>query len=155
VGKRKIKWLPGDNFLIPLIDGTYGQGQVLVHEAHAMNSVVCAFFSAHYQQSTDQLNPTSEESLLAVLYVTRDLLDVGRWHVVNNGSIVVPWEKFLDIRAIRAKRHVGVVIHGSGIVADFLNAYHKLILWNHYYDPEYFDKLLISLDRKPTNLLLK
>ena len=40
-------------------------------------------------------------------------------------------------------------------MADFLSAYHKLLPWNHYHDPEYFDKLLISPDRKPLEVLLK
>jgi hypothetical protein len=154
MGKRRIKWLPGDNFLVPLEDGTYGRGQVLSYELHALNSALCAFSSIRHENVPAHLDTISEDNLIAILFVTRDLLDSGRWHVVNNGPIIL-WEKFVDIRRMRDKGFVGVAIEGSRIVANFLSAYHKLVPWNVYFDPEYFDKLLISPDRKPANLLLK
>lgn len=154
MGKRKIKWQSGDNFLVLLKDGSFGQGQVLSYEAQAMNSVLCAFSSKRHVDLQENIDGITEESLIAVQFVTRDLLDRGRWQIVNNRPII-PWDKFIDIQAMRNKGFVGVAIEGSLIVANFLNAYHKLIPWNHYYDPAYFDKLLISPDRKPAGLLLK
>lgn len=154
MGKRKIKWQSGDNFLVPLKDGSFGQGQVLSYEAQAMNSVICAFSSKHFVDLQEQIDGISEADLIAVQFVTRDLLDNGRWKVVNNRPII-QWEKLIDIQAMRSKGFIGVSIQGSLIMANFLNAYHKLIPWNHYYDPDYFDKLLISPDHKPAGLLLK
>jgi hypothetical protein len=153
MAKRKVKWQAGDNFLVPLQDGSYGQGQVLSHEARAMNSVICAFSSIRFENVPDHLGVIPDEGLIAVLFTTRDLLDSGRWHVVNSGPIV-PWGRFLNIQELRSKGYVGVTVRGSLIVADFLNAYHKLIAWNGCHDPGYFDKLLVSPDRKPPQLLL-
>ncbi len=153
-GKKKKQWVAGDNFLVPLEDGTYGQGQVLSYEEHAMNSAICAVSSVRFSEIPTRLEIIPEERLLAVLFVTRDLLDSGRWHIVNNGPII-SWEKYIEIHAMRNKGYIGVAIEGSRIVANFLSAYHKLVPWNKYYDPEYFDKLLISRDRKPADVLLK
>jgi hypothetical protein len=154
MGKRKIKWESGDNFLVPLEDGSYGQGQVLSYEAQAMNSAICAFFSIRYESMPTNLEPISENNLIAVLFVTRDLLDSGRWHIVDNGP-TISWEKFIDIQSRRNNGFIGTKIQGSSNTRTFLSAYHKLVPWNCYFDPEYFDKLLISPDRKPTDLLSK
>jgi hypothetical protein len=154
MGRKKVKWQAGDYFLVPLEDESYSQGQILSYEAHAMNSVVCAFSSLRFESVPTQLDAIPEKSLIAVQFTTRDLLDSGRWRIVNNGP-VLSWEKYLDIQGLRRKGFIGAVIHGSGIIEKFLNAYHKLVIWNDYYDPEYLDKMLISPDRKPAGVLLK
>ena len=149
-GKEKDRMEPGDNFLAPLNDGTCSQGQVPSYEPQAMNSAVCAFSSLRH----GGLDPIPDESLIAILFVTRDLLDSGRWHTVNNGPMI-PWEDRIDIGARRKEDFIGTKIQGSFNAATFLNAYHKLLPWNAYFDPEYLDKLLISRDRKPADVLLK
>jgi hypothetical protein len=155
MGKRKIKWLPGDSFLVPLEDGTYGQGQIVCHELHALDSVLCAFSSIRHKSVPGHLGAITEENLIAILFVTRDLLDSGRWRVVNSGPVILPWEKYIDLRQMRNRGFVGVKIIGSFIVANFLSAYHQLVPWDDFHDPEYLDKLLISRDLKPANVLLK
>jgi len=154
MAKKRQTWHPGDNFLVPLEDGTYSQGQVLSREKHAMNSVICAFSSIRFENMPHHLDVIPEKSLVAVLFVTGDLLDSGRWNIVNSGPMIL-WEKFLDIRGMRNKGYVGVDIIGSFNATKLLSAYHKLVPWNDFYDPKYLDKLLISPDRKPTDLLLK
>jgi hypothetical protein len=153
-GKRNQKWQAGDNFAVPLADGTYGQGQVLSYEAQAMNSAICAFSSARYANIPVDLDFVYDQNLIAVLFVTRDLLDSGRWQVVNSRPMIL-LEKYIDIRSLRKKGFVGATIHGSHIAETFLNAYHKLSPWNQYLDPEYFDKLLVAPNRKPRGVLLK
>jgi len=154
MAKKKIKWQAGDNFLVPLEDGSYSQGQVLTYEVQALNSAVCAFSGVRFESAPDHLDAIPEKDLIAVLFVTRDLLDSGRWHIVSNGP-TAPWQKFLDIGELKSKGFIGVTIHGSGIVANFLSAFHKLLPWNCYRDPAYFDKLLISPDRRPADVVLK
>lgn len=94
--KQKIKWHAGDNFLIPLEDRTFGQGQVLSYEAQAMNSALCAFSWKRFAEIPTQLDGISEESLIAIQFVTRESLDRGSWPLVNNAP-VLNWEKIVDI----------------------------------------------------------
>jgi hypothetical protein len=89
-------------FTLPLNDGTYGLGQVITYEpqalfsntrkteppasvaganggspgrSFALNSVVCAFFTNRVSEGDVLL--LDQSRLLAVQFVTRDLLDSG------------------------------------------------------------------------------
>jgi hypothetical protein len=110
------------------------------------------------------------KDLIAVLYVTRDLLDSGHWRVVPHQRAGLQqqlseafyarfphlrWRHFVDIDELKPSGYIGLTIHGSANVTSFLNAFHKLSPWNDFFDPNYLDGLLISKDRKPTDLLLK
>jgi len=46
-------------------------------------------------------------------------------------------------------------MYGAGIVNEFLNAYYALRAWDDWYDPAYFDGLLLSPEKKPTRLMFK
>lgn len=153
-GKKKKTWGPGDNFLVPLEDDTYGQGQVLSYEEDAMNSVICAFSSIRFEKLPTHLDVIPEESLVAIIFVTRDQLDYGGWPIVNRGPII-SWEKYIDIRQMRSRGFIGTKIIGTFNAETLLNAYHGLVFWDDFHDPEYLDKLLISPDRKPADVLLK
>ena len=48
------------------------------------------------------------------------------------------WEGF------RRHRWVGATILGSGIIRQFVNAYHGLTPWDTMADPVYFTKLLVK-----------
>jgi hypothetical protein len=74
--------------------------------------------------------------------------------VVLNAPIV-PWGQYLNLGELRKKGFIGVKIVGSFNATTLLNAFHKLVPWNNFHDPKYFDSLLISSDVKPTNVLLK
>lgn len=155
--KPKQQWLEGDYFCVPLVDGTYAVGQVIGIIPNALNSVLCVFFSQHFH--TPPSAPQSEVSvlerdLISALFVTRELLDSGRWKVFSNG-VPFPIRKYLDIDALEAAHFVGVKVIGAGIIEEFLSAYYALLPWNDYFKPDYLDGLLISPDRKPKHLLYK
>ena len=57
------------------------------------------------------------------------------------------WEAFRD------KLWVGAVIRGSGIVREFMEAYHGFIPWNTMADPDYFTKMLVENAPKPPSAL--
>ena len=43
---------------------------------------------------------------------------------------------------------VGATVRGSGIMMEFLYAFYGLRAWDDYADPAYFDKLLLTQDKK-------
>ena len=50
---------------------------------------------------------------------------------------------------------IGINTEGSAIIDDLLKLSFSLASWDDWHDPEYLDKLLISLDKKPENLIYK
>lgn len=141
MGLRKQKWGKGDAFLIPLDDGSNARGQVVEPAPDALNSVVCAFWSQRIPFSEDSPLPLPKCEVIAVLFVTRDLLDSGRWKVVshNSGSFTAPLE---SLEEAKRNRFVGVTIYGSSIIEILLNALLGLRPWGEFHDPQYLDKLL-------------
>jgi hypothetical protein len=153
--RQKQTWGAGDYFMVPLNDGTFGLGQVVSLEPGALNSLVATFYDARF--SSQDIDPSilhKESTLLAALFVTRDLLDSGRWKVFGNAA-PPDVQKYLNIQALRKSGYIDARIIGSGIVQQFLNACHCLEPWNQFHKPDYLDHLLISPDRKPANLLMK
>jgi|SRR5688500_10520446 len=139
---------PGDIFGIPLPDGSMGTGQVLSLEPDALNTVGCAFFAAKVGPNgfSGSVEP------IAALLVTPDLLKSGVWPVKSKAPVFLelherPYESF------RASRWVGVKVTGSGIVQEFLAAYHGLEPWDAWHDPSYLDSLLLPGVARPSHVL--
>jgi hypothetical protein len=155
MAKRKQIWQPGDFFTVPLMDGTYTLGQVIKYEPRAMNSALCTFYSRCFDLDSPKIeeSPTDEE-VVAVLFVTRDLLDSGVWHVFKKG-VPMSIKAYVNLEAMESADFIGVRIIGSGIVRQLMNAYNGLSPWNDFYDSNYLDKLLVSPDKKPLNVVMK
>jgi len=150
--KSRQMWKEGDCFLIPLSDGNGLMGQVLATEQSVLNSVSCALF--HHIMSSQECPPPELDRLFSALFTTRDLLDSGRWKVVASYPVPVPREKF-PFEELRQNRFVGAKVVGSKNVEEFVNAFCGLTIWDDWADPNYLDRLLISPDVKPKNLLYK
>jgi hypothetical protein len=156
---RKQPWKAGDYFSIPLEDKSFGIGQVISREAGAMmKPPICAIFRRRSNFEPPIVPPDlSDDDVVAVLFVTPDLLDGGVWRVFSEGEPLDARTYFPDIEA-RRKRDggfIGVDIVGSGIVRELLNAYFALSPWDNFYEPDFLDKLLVSPDRKPASVRLK
>ncbi len=149
--KKKQKWLEGDIFLVPQSDSSFSVGQVLRITKKVLNSVICSFYDLKATDSID-LEQLNEERLIAILFTTSDLLDSGDWRIMGRAE---PLHLDLAPRAeLNLKKLVGTKIIGSGIVIKFLDAFYGLRPWDGFADPAYFDKLLLSPNRKPRKGLL-
>lgn len=149
--RRKQTWTEGDNFLVPLKDGRFIPGQVIRVAKSAMDSALCVFGAAVYERPSETLETITPEGTVAILFVTRDLLDSGRWKVRHNSPN--SWAaEFIGFKALQDHGFVGTQIIGSGNVESFLNAFHNLQPWNAFHDPAYLDSLLLSSDRRPKTL---
>jgi len=152
--KKKQTFEVGDYFTIPLTGGKYAIGQIVGVEPDALNSVICALFSQQRNfVPTSNNQDLADSDLVSVLFVTPDLLKSGDWCVVSHGQPfnVAP---YIDVDALRDVGFVGVRVIGSWIVTKLLEAYFGLYPWNGFADPDYFDKLLVSEDRKPSIIKL-
>jgi hypothetical protein len=153
--RQRQSWQAGDYFAIQLADSTCGLGQVLADVPGVLNCAICAFYAVAVECQTAVAPAViAERELIAVQFVTPDLLHSGVWRVIGNRPFPDP-ERYLPIGKLRRAGYVGAVVEGSGIMIDFMNAYHGLYPWNGYHDPKYFDNLLVAPDRKPMNVMLK
>ncbi|TBM16186.1 hypothetical protein EYY86_07790 [Hafnia paralvei] len=153
--RRKQTWDIGDLFTISLADGTYCIGRVVGFEPEALNSAICAFYAHRVDSIPNMELNLSEDELISVLFVTRDLLDSGDWQVFSHCSDEFQLNKYIDLYSLRNEEFIGVSSIGSGIIIKLMKAYYKLGIWDNFYDPNYLDSLLISPDKKPKDVILK
>ncbi|NGY03668.1 Imm26 family immunity protein [Solimonas terrae] len=146
--RRKQKWGVGDVFEVPLRDGSAAIGQVIALEPGAMKCPICAFYAEKWR---DDVSPKLIESdLIAVLFVTPDLLDSGVWTIVGSRLAIKP-DRFVALDELRRSNFVGLRIIGSGIVRELVEAFDGLIPWDRYHDPNYLDGLLAPGRSRPSS----
>jgi hypothetical protein len=150
-GMAKQKFDTGDLFLVKLADSTYSVGQILRVTKEVMNSVICAFFYIRVESATESIETLSESRLLTVQFVTAELLRNGTWKVIGNVPPVVDYEKYVHYQELLRKKFIGAEILGAGILVHFMNACFGLRTWDdHGWGTDnFFDKLLVSPDRRP------
>ena len=153
---RKQDWKLGDVFLVETKDGLKVIGQIVGQEKEVLNSASCAFFNIRVKDANDvaNLKELPNSRVFSIQFVTRDLLDDGVWRIVKQLPISVDNSQ-LPFETLRSAGFVGAKVIGSGIINEFLNAYYGLVPWDDWKDPAYLDRLLLSVDKKPTKLILK
>lgn len=155
--KRRVEasWTPGDYFVVPLADGSLAVGQVL--DEMMENIVSVAFLDRRQLSSADARNsllasnPRIEE-VFAKLSTWRDPLDSGRWEVVGHAPPVLPQELWPN-EEFRSREWVGAKHVDAELAEDFLKAFYALAPWDSLFDPDYYERFLVSADKKPFNLL--
>lgn len=157
--RQKQSWRTGDYFLIPLEDQTQGIGQVLSQEPGAMGKpAICAFFGRRLNSEALPLpNDLKADDVIAVQFVTVDLLNLGVWSVFAHGEPLNPTTYYPDLEERRSIEggFKGVWIRGSGIMRKLVNAYFALHPWDGFAEPDYLDTLLLSPSLKPAHILLR
>ncbi len=158
--RKRQKWQIGDYFLIPLVNNEFAIGQVIGRVIKALDSVICVFFAVKVrveEEAQKKVKILSGKEVVSAKLTTRDSLDWGIWKIFNNAQ-PLSFNDYLsekEVKIIVSKKIVGLVTEGSGIMTDFMNAFYALKPWDMYYEPDYFDNLLVSPDKKPRKLLYK
>ncbi len=156
MGKRKQKWSVGDVFVIKTLNNQYVAAQIIGREAEVLNSVTIAIFDERFDSANDAMQAELDTShVISVIFSTRDSLDRGIWQVVGNHPVMIPKNLFPYEHLRGEAEWVGAIVHGSGIINEFVNAYYGLLPWDDWTDPSYLDKLLVTPDKKPTHLVYK
>ena len=93
-------------------------------------------------------------SIQFVTTVALDFHDLDYWPIVGHAS-VLDFEPVVDLDGRRARGFIGTNILDAGILMNVLDVCFALATWDFHADPEYFDKILLSPDRKPKKLIHK
>lgn len=108
-----------------------------------MDSVFCCFSNAIAHNDPEGVPRIGFSDLISIQIVTRDSLDKGIWLALGS-SEPIEVAGMYPIESLRANRYIGAKIRGSGAMQKFVLAYHGRSPWDEYFDPQYFDKLLVE-----------
>lgn len=143
-------WDIGNVFAVPLNDGSYALGQVVGREAQVLNSITCVFFRTRLREAdlTSVRAAPDVDEVLAVQFITKDLLTRRVWKVLGTFPVLIPRELFPH-EDKRTHGWIGATVIGSQIIVHFLNAWFGLERWDQMHDPRYFDSLLLRPELRP------
>lgn len=146
-----------DVFLVPLVHGGYAVGHIIKVTKHVLNSVFCAFYSTKINSINDfDIRQISIKKLISIQFTTPDMIKKKKWPIVYR-DFLCDYTDYISevIEKVDRNDLIGIAIEGSGIIREFLSAYHGQIPWDEYLDPAYFDNLLLPDLSRPQNLLFK
>jgi len=134
-------WKAGDFFSFRLRDGAFAFGQVLadlvVNARAGARQPTCVLLEAHATAGQMALETLASLRPLAILHVSQDHLDSGRWVVMGNAPPVLP----------AYEGPCGHPFQRGGISWDGLeelaHAWFGLAPWNAYADEDYLDRYLL------------
>ena len=138
-GRKRVKWIAGLVFAVPLEDRSWGVGQsaelMWPHWGH------CALFSARLQRLDAPVPPLTKHDLVALLTVARHGLAQGYWPVIGTAPALFAKAEFPNER-FAPSGYVGAVTYDYGLAEALLSAYHGIIPWNTWKDERYLDTML-------------
>jgi hypothetical protein len=144
----------GDVFMVPLEDGTFGVGQVLIPQGF-LGSMLTAFFALRCSERPQDVASLdlSPSVLLCCQLVMRDDFVRGLWPRVGRRTPAIPVEYFplgWDIN----DSTVGALAYSSGLFPMFLSAYHGLRPWLEptWHHSRIYDELLLPGAQGPFSL---
>jgi hypothetical protein len=150
--KRQNPYI-GALFTVPLVDGSFAIGQIVGREPQVLNSWTCAFSRTRVdkEESVKPRDAVEPENVIAVQFVTGDLLMQGRWRIYADASVRLPRSDF-PYESLRVYEWMGAKMIGSRNIESFLSAYHGLGYWDEMKDPDYYDKLLLPRVKRPDGI---
>jgi hypothetical protein len=145
----------GHVFLVPTCAGDFVPGQVVALEKRGMLCISCGLFDQRVS-GTDEAKhlPLDETKCFSTLLATPSSFNDG-WSTIRNERLVIPKRLFPFENELSKKRGIGSKIYDPGIIEDFVDAFYGLKPWNMYFKADYFDKMLLSPDKKPAFLVYK
>jgi hypothetical protein len=156
MGRKTIKWHINDVFAVPLLNGKYALGHIL--DQRIVNAVRIALYNELVTEgeleNIDLTEYIQQENLLSLIEVTKWHLNDGAWKIVGNKLNVVSVESFPN-EQFRSNNWINSVTYDAGLTEDFLNSFYALLPWDDWHDPDYLDKYLVDISKKPKNLIYK
>jgi hypothetical protein len=153
---KKAKPSVGDFFYIKLEETTFVIGQVLLIPSVGLPKYLCSFYGQRFSQvpSTNNLAELKKSNIIAIIFVTPESLKGGSWPVFANAE-PTGVDLRRDLSQLIENNYIGCTIIGSGIVDEFMLAWHGLAIWNDWHNPSYLDGLLLPGVKRPENVKMK
>jgi hypothetical protein len=152
--RKKTQWQLGDVFAIELNNKKYAIGHVL--DQRMPNTIRIAL----YDEVLDNLENANlkmlcqDADLISLIEVTKEQIDFGVWKIIGNKTNKIPISRYPN-EQFRNLKWVGSEVLDAAIAEDFINAFYAMHPWDDWYDPEFYDKMLIDKSKKPRHLIYK
>ena len=104
-------------------------------------------------ENIESTNLCNETNLISLIEVSREQLDYNVWKILGNKEVSIPLNRQPNEK-YRNLNWVGAQMNDAALAEDFLNAFYALITWDNWFDPNYLDKFLVDISKKPTRLIL-
>jgi hypothetical protein len=144
--RNRINWEPGDLFVVPLVDGSFGIVQVI---DRWMPRWVYAAVTDQRMASSSLATPVDRNArVIALIAVSDEEFDFGAFPRIGPAPAMAHRKDFPNER-YALTGYVGAKSYTGAVVADFLSAWHGLTPWTTYKDPAYFDQLLMNGVERP------
>ena len=76
------------------------------------------------------------------------------WQLMRNKPIEIAKKDFPNEK-FKTKNWIGAKHYDAALLEDFLNSFYALLPWDDWFNPNYLDEFLVSLDKKPQKLIYK
>lgn len=121
-----------DYFRIPLLDGSFGVGQVFETPAGVAETMFCGIST---RRATDQdvIAPFSLSEIIALVRTSDDPLTTGTWPLAGFDQI----PRFRDVYNYDGAAALGFPdkpLHDTAVIEAFTNAVHGLYPWDAFGD---------------------
>lgn len=133
-------YIRGDIFLIPLLDGNWGVGQVLGREK-CLNSVAVSLSTQVLKSIGDDIVPIKTDNCFSALLTLPQKLESGIWPIVERKRVKTPLLDYPFWKELRFKSGVGTSVTSEALVEKIINVFHHQLEWD--------------FERKPFELYLK
>ena len=143
-----------DIFLVPLLDGKFGVGQIIVCPPDAPVGTRVCVLTRRKAARAELQSPLHLSEALSLVVVQDDHLKDGTWPIVGFEAIP-PIDRAFKVNKAIKSRFDSVAIQDPAIIEAFVNALHGLYPWDGFPDPDFFTKLLITPDRIPASVKTK
>ena len=147
-GRRRVKWVPGLVFAVPLTDHSWGVGQTA--ELMMPHWGYCALFSVRFPTLEAAIPRPNKKDLVALLAVARRGLASGYWPVIATAPPLFAKAEFPNER-LAASGYIGAKMYDYGLGEALLSAFHGLTPWNTYKEENYLDTMLAPGVARPAS----
>ena len=144
-----------DIFLVPLLDGAFGLGQVIIAPDDRRDTpywptgaAFCLLTARHVTRSAATV-PVSQRDIISRQFIDAGVIGTDIWPVIG-------FEQLPPVAADPdqiALRH-DVTPIDAPIIEAFLNACHGLFPWDGFPDPAFFDAMLAAGVDRPARATL-
>jgi hypothetical protein len=134
-------WDEADHVRIPLLDGTFGTGQIA-----GLDGANPILLLTLRQSATPDapMTPIGASEMVALLRTSDSAIQDGLWTIPGFEALPRP-------RDLLSRIYAPVTIHDPAMIEAFLNACHGLIGWHSFPDKTTFDEMLYQKIKRPAS----
>ncbi len=136
---KRTRWKEGMVFAVPIEDGRFCLAQAV--SDYMPNVIYVSLFSNVYEEIPEQTPVLKNENIISLVATWKQNLNNGSWAKIGVAPVLVNQSQFPNEKFAQ-NGYVGAKNYDSGLLEDFLSAYHGITPWNVMFKENYWESLL-------------